>query len=76
MTWRSRKTGWATRSTGSGRSAPPANLAIHACRPWNQGASAARKGMWANRVTKGYGSTGRAMERSNERRVQSVQCEH
>jgi len=39
--------------------------------------SASRSGQT---VTKGYGSIGRAMERvverSNERRVQSVQCEH
>jgi len=31
MTWKPRKTGSATRSTGSGHSAPPADLAIHRC---------------------------------------------
>lgn len=44
MTWRPKRTGTATHSTGSAHSAPPANLAIRMCRPWNQGASAARKG--------------------------------
>jgi addiction module HigA family antidote len=33
MTWRPKRIGSATHSTGSARSAPPANLAIHTCRP-------------------------------------------
>jgi hypothetical protein len=68
------------RSTGSARSAPPANLAIHTCRPLEPGCLRRSQGDVSKTVTKGYGAVGRAMERvverSNERRVQSVRCEY
>ena len=74
------RTGSATHSTGSGRSPPPADLAIHTCRPWNQGASAVRKGMCTNRLLRvmatSAGPWNESWNVSSERRVQSVQCEH
>jgi hypothetical protein len=66
MTWRPRRTGSVMRSTGSGHSAPPTDLAMHRCYPWDCDARPFAKGH-GPAVTEGHGSIGRAMERVMER---------